>query len=78
MDKARIAGIVIAGIGALADVVVVVRLTFFDDYYHPWSGRDEDTAFLIPLTWIIIGLLMVFWPRRKPRKVMGPQRPPMG
>ena len=66
MDPARIAGIVIGTFGALAYIVVLVRLVFFDE--PEWSFAEMDMALLIPLIFVVVGLGMTFWPRKKNQK----------
>jgi hypothetical protein len=64
MDWARIIGIVIGAIGGIAYAAVWVKLTFY--YPDPyWPQEQLDLAFLIPLIFVIVGLGMVFWPRKK-------------
>lgn len=64
MDRARIVGIVIGVIGGMAYSVVWVRLVFYypGDY---WPQEQLNLALLIPMIFVIVGLSMVFWPRKR-------------
>ena len=52
--------------GAIAYDAVFVKLTF----YYPeeyWPEEKLDLSLLIPLIFVVVGLGMVLWPRKRPK-----------